>query len=183
MKPFAATISLVVLFVVSRLAAQDAPQPAVAEKEHEWLKQFVGEWETESEATVGPDQKLKCKGSMNAKMLGSFWLISEVKNEMSGTKVEAIQTIGYDPKTKKYVGSWVDSMFNHLWKYDGTVDKMGKILTLEAEGPDFVQPGKTTKYRDVYEFKSKDHIAVSSLAQNDKGEWVTFMTGNAKRKK
>lgn len=178
-----ATVTLAALFAVSLSLAQDPPQPSAPEKEHEWLKQFVGEWESESEATFGPDHKLKCKGRMKAKMLGSFWMISETRSEMMGTQVDAIQTIGYDPKTKKYIGSWVDSMFNHMWKYEGTVDKTGKILTLEAEGPDFVNQGNTAKYRDVYEFKSKDQIAVSSSAQNDKGEWVTFMTGTAKRKK
>lgn len=183
MKLVAATLSLAVLFAVSLSLAQDPPQSPPAEKEHEWLQQFVGEWETENEATVGPDQKIKCKGTMKAKMLGPFWMISETRGEMMGTTVDGLQTIGYDPKTKKYVGSWVDSMFNHLWKYEGAVDKTGKILTLEAEGPDFVNEGQTAKYRDVYEFKSKDQIAVSSSAQNDKGEWVTFMTGSAKRKK
>jgi hypothetical protein len=73
-------------------------------------------------------------------------------------------------------------MFNHLWKYEGPVDSTGKILTLEADGPNFIT-GKTTKFRDIYEFKTKDHIAATSTMLGDDGKWVTFMTGNVKRKK
>jgi hypothetical protein len=182
MKHMSAALLLAAV-VAAPLFAQETPQAPKPLKEHDWLKQFVGDWESESEAMIGPDQKMKCKGTMKAKMLGGFWMISETKGDMMGVTVDAIQTIGYDPEKKKYVGSWVDSMMNHMWKYEGSVDETGKILTLEAEGPSFTQPGETAKYRDVYEFKGKDQIAVSSSVQTEDGEWTTFMTGTAKRKK
>ena len=84
---------------------------------------------------------------------------------------------------KKYVGTWVDSMMNHLWEYEGTVDDSGKKLTLEADGPSFSQPGKTGKYHDAYEFKSNDHIYMTSSMLTNDGKWVTFMTAQIKRKK
>lgn len=184
MKRHAAIFTFTVSFAASLLLAQDFQPPAPV-KEHEWLKQFVGEWETEGEAVApAPDQpKTKCSGVMKARMLGGFWVISEVKNSVMGYDVEAVQMIGYDAEKKQYVGTWVDSMFNYQWRYEGSVDKTGKILTLNAEGPSFTEPGKTAKYRDSYEFKSKDLIATKSEMQGADGEWVTFMTGTAKRKK
>jgi hypothetical protein len=182
----AASLTFVTLLAASPLYAQEPPQSPPPTKEHEFLKQFIGTWETEGEANVAPapDQpKLKCTGSMKGRMLGGYWLVSESKMSMMGADVEAVQTIGYDPEKKKYVGSWVDSMFNYQWQYDGSVDETGKILTLNAEGPSFLEPGKIGKFRDVYEFKSKDHIVTKSEMQNAEGEWVTFMTGSAKRKK
>ena len=184
MKMIAALGLLPALFAVSLVVAQEPPKLPPPQKEHEWLKQFVGEWESESEGSAGPGQPpIKCKGSMSSRMLGGFWVVSESKADVLGTQMNAIQTIGYHPQSKKYVGTWVDSMLNHLWKYEGTVDAAGKILTLEAEGPNFMLEGKLTKFRDIYEFKSKDHIVATSSMLGEDGKWVTFMTGNVKRKK
>lgn len=165
------------------LSAQEAPKPSTPTKEHEWLRQFVGEWETEGESPEMPGQPaMKCKGTVKARMLGTLWLVLEPQNEVMGMQMNALQTIGYDPEKKKYHGTWVDSMINHLWRYDGTVDATGKILTLEADGPDFTQPGKTAKYRDLYEFKSADQIVTTSQALGPDGKWMTFMKGNMRRK-
>jgi hypothetical protein len=144
----------------------------------------VGAWETESEATVVPGQPpMKCKGTIQGRSLGGYWVISELKSDMMGTPITAVQTLGYDPQAQKYVGTWVDSMMNFMWKYSGTVDSAGKILTLEAEGPNFMQAGKVAKFRDTYEFKTPDHVVLSSAMLGEGGKWVTFMTGNAHRKK
>jgi uncharacterized protein DUF1579 len=176
--------AFVVLVVVSTLPAQEPPKVPGPAKQHEWLQQFVGEWESEAEGTAEPGQPaMKCNGTMSSRMLGGFWVISEVKADMMGTTMNAIQTIGYDPAKKKYIGTWVDSMMNYMWKYEGTVDTTGKILTLEAEGPNFIAEGKVTKFRDAYECKSKDHIIATSSMLGDDGKWITFMTGNAHRKK
>lgn len=176
---------LALVFAATSIAVAQAPpaQPA-PQKEHEWLHQFVGEWETEGEGTAGPGQPpVKYTGTMSARMLGGFWMVSESNNNIVGVEMHAIQTLGYDAEKKQYVGTWVDSMMNHMWQYQGSVDSTGKILTLEAEGPNFSQPGKTAKYRDVYEFKSADLIVTTSGVLGEDGKWVDFMTGQAKRKK
>lgn len=165
------------------LAAEESPFPPPV-KEHEWLKQFVGEWSTEMSAQMAPGQpEMKCQGKITSREFGGFWVVSEMKSTMDGMPMQGLQTVGFDPNSKKYIGTWVDSMTSHMWKYEGWVDEGGKILTLEAEGPNFIQPGKTALFRDIYEFKSKDEIAVSSQMQADDGKWVTFMHGTAKRTK
>ena len=58
-----------------------------------------------------------------------------------------------------------------------------KLLTFEAEGPNFLTGGKTTKFRDTYEFKSADHIEATSSMQGEDGKWVEFMKGQMTRKK
>lgn len=172
------------LLTFSLLKAEDKPAAPAALKEHEWLQQFAGEWESVSEATVAPDQPpVKCKGTMSSRSIGGIWIVSEIKSETMGVPMHAIQTLGYDPQAKRYIGTWIDSMFNHMWKYTGTLDQAGKVLTLEAEGPNFIQEGQTAKYRDVYEFKSQDHIVMTSAMQGDDGKWTVFMKGNVRRKK
>ena len=91
-------------------------------------------------------------------------------------------TLGYDPQAKKYVGSWVCSMEGYLWKYEGTVDASGKVLTLNTEGPSMSSPGKMAKMKDVLEIKDKDHKVLKSYMQGPDGKWVQFMTINARRK-
>ncbi len=183
MKPFAIAAAVLGLCFSSPLLAQEIPMFPGPVKEHEILKQFVGEWETTSEASMGPGQPaMKCEGKIKSKMLGGLWVINEMESTTPGFQMTGIQTVGYDEKSKKYVGTWVDSMMNHMWKYEGSLDETGKILTLEAEGPNFMQGGKMAKFRDVYEFKTKDQIAISSMMEAE-GKWITFMTGSAKRKK
>ena len=177
-------LSVVLLMGMTTLVAQDGFKMPAPTKEHEFLKQFIGEWDTDMEAVMAPGQPpIKCKGNMSSKAVGSFWVLNEITGDMMGTKTLGYQTIGYDPATKKYIGTWVDSMTDHLWKYSGTVDSTGKTLTLDADGPSFTVPGKTCKFRDAYEFKSKDHIVATSSMLGDDGKWTVFMNGSMKRKK
>lgn len=175
---------LVVMFLASQANSQEVPEFGTAEKEHALLQKFVGEWETVSEAVMGPGQPtVKCEGRIRGRMLGDLWVVNQSEGNIMGTTMHALQTIGYDPAKKKYVGTWVDNMMNHMWKYEGTLDEAGKILTLEAEGPNFLTPGKTTKFRDSYEFKSPDHIIARSSMQGEDGKWIEFMTGHVRRAK
>jgi hypothetical protein len=162
---------LAILFLASDLQAQEAPKPATPQKEHEWLKQFVGEWESDMH------------GTETARMLGGLWLVSEQKADVMGKDMHAILTLGYDPEKKKYIGTWIDTMMGILWVYEGTVDPTGKIITLEAEGPSFTTPGKKSKYRDAWEFKDKDTKVLTSSVQGEDGKWTTFLTLTYTRKK
>lgn len=162
--------------------AQDVPSGP--EPEHKWLEQFAGEWTTQTEALMGPDQPpVKSDGTMSSRMIGGIWVTNEMKSEFMGIPTTGLQTIGYDPKKQKYVGTWVDSMMNHMWQYEGSVDSSGKKLTLDTEGPSFSEKGKTTMYRDAYEFISKDEILATSSMLGDNGKWVQFMSGTIKRRK
>jgi hypothetical protein len=184
MTQFSKRFSLLLVLAASFVGAQDFPGMTPPSKEHEWLQKFVGEWESESEASMGPGQPpMKCKGTIGSRTLGGYWFVSEFKSEMMGKQMTALLTLGYDSKSKKYVGTWVDSMMGYMWKYEGTLDPTGKILTLEAEGPNFMLAGKMTKFRDIYEFKSADQLSISSTMLGEDGKWITFMTGSAKKKK
>ena len=177
------TWAMVAMIFAGGAWAQEQPKPPSPQKEHEWLKQLEGEWVTDSEAVMAPGQApVKCKGHEVVRSLGGFWTVGEMKADFMGTPVTGIMTLGYDPQSKKYVGSWVCSMDGHLWKYEGTVDASGKVLTLNTEGPNMASPGKLAKMKDVIEIKSKDHRVLKSYMQGDDGKWVQFMSMNARRK-
>lgn len=178
------TLAVLLFAIAGTAAAQQPPQFPTPKAEHGWLEKFVGEWTTESTGTMGPDQPpIQCQGTLSSRKLGGFWVINEMKGNMGGAPMTGVQTIGYDDAKKKYVGTWVDNMMDFMWKYEGSVDKSGKTLTLEADGPNFADPGKMTKFQDIYEFKSKDEMIMTSKMLGADGKWVTFMTGTAKRTK
>ncbi len=184
MKPSLIAICSTAICICSTAFAwpQHAPAPS---KQHKVLQKFAGEWVLQSKMEAVPGQPaFECSGTMNSRMLGQYWAISEVTGEMpGGVQVTAMQTLGYDEKSNRFIGTWVDSMLNYMWHYEGTVNDSGTKLTLKAEGPNFVAAGKITKFRDTYEFKSADHIVLTSAMLNDDGTWVEFMTGNYRRKK
>jgi len=174
------TLALIVLACAS--VPQDAPQPPKPQKEHDWLQQLVGEWETESEVITEPGKPpVKSKGVESGRSIGGFWIQCENRGEAFGTPYTGILTLGYDAEKKKYVGTWIDTMLPRLWTYEGAVDAAGKILTLEAEGPTG-EPGKVGKFRDAIELKSKDHKVLTSAMEKD-GKWVPYLTVNYRRKK
>ncbi len=161
---------------------QEAPPMPKPSQEHDWLHKFIGEWTTESKATMGPDQPpMQCSGTLTSRKIGGFWVLNEMKGEWSSGPMTGIQTIGYDQGKKKYVGTWVDSATAFMWQYEGNVDPSGKVLTLDADGPNFTGDGKLTNFQDIYEFKSADEILMTSRMLGADGKWVTFMSGTAKR--
>lgn len=156
------------------------------QKEHEWLRKFVGQWTFEGEATMAPDQPPeKFSGVENVRDIGGLWIVGEGKGVCPDGSGEAttLITVGFDTQKKRYVGTFIASMMTWLWVYDGEVDATGKVIRLHAEGPDFVVAGKTAKYKDVTEFKSDDHRVLTSHVLGDDGQWHCIMTAHYHRKK
>jgi hypothetical protein len=156
-------------------SAQEAAWQTPPEKEHAWLQQFVGEWKTRG-TMAGAEGQPPLEGREQVRSLGDYWILSEVSGTMpGGGRMSAVMTLGYDPERKRFVGTWIDSVTTHMWQYEGTLDASGKVLTLETEGPDFENPQKTTRFRDVLEFHDKDHKALRSLMQAPDGTWTEFL--------
>src|SRR5262245_32566191 len=104
--------SLLVVGLMGSAAAfaQEGPQPAKPQKEHEWLQQLVGEWETHGKAEAEPGQPaFECDGKESISSLGGLWLIAQGEASAMGMKVESRLTLGYDPAKQKFVGTWVDT--------------------------------------------------------------------------
>lgn len=183
MKTKLLTVLSTLLFCLPTINAADAPAMPQPVKEHEWLKQFVGEWDTTTEIFAAPDQpSLKAAGHESAKMIGGFWMMGENEGEMMGQTFTGIMTLGYDPEKKRYIGTWVDSNTSTLWNYKGTLDEGGKILTLESEGYCPME-GQVCQFKDTVEFKSKDERVLTGARLGKDGKWTKMMTVTAKRKK
>lgn len=162
-----------------------AAQPPVfpkPDKEHEWLqKALVGSWEGEGQCMIEPGKTVKCKGTETCKAVGSYWVVSDIKGEFSGTQMTGVMTLGYDSNRKVFIGSWIDSTSGHLYKYTGSIDSAGKVLTLESEGPNPKEPDMMMKMKDVITFKSDTEKEAKSYVQ-DGDKWIECMTMTSKKK-
>lgn len=158
------------------------PEP---QSEHRWFDKLHGDWTYEATADMGPDQpEAKTSGTEHVRSLGGFWMVAEGQGSMpGGGKATTIMTLGFDPKSKRYTGTWVGSMMGHLWLYDGEMDATGRILTLNSEGPAMSEKGGLANYQDIIEIVSDDHRVMRAQVQREDGTWNHFMTVHYRRKK
>lgn len=154
------------------------------QKEHHWLNQLQGKWDSETEYSMEPNQPpSKIRGTEVVRSLGGFWIVMEGDGEMpDGSAGKTIMSLGYNPQSQRYVGTFIGSMMTHLWLYNGCLDASGKVLTLETEGPNFNQSAMA-KYKDIIEFISADHRIMTSQILGDDGNWLQFMTSHYQRQK
>jgi hypothetical protein len=163
--------------------AQEIPEMPQPQKEHAWLEQLAGEWESETEIFIEEGKPpMKTEGEETSRMIGGFWLVAENKGNFMDTPFTGILTLGYDAKQKNYIGTWIDSVNDYLWTYKGAVDDDGKTLTLDTKGPCPQAGGKILNVKEVIELKDKDRKVFTSSVQLD-GTWKKMVTMNYRRKK
>lgn len=152
--------------------------------EHAWLKKFLGEWTYEGEMPAGPDQPAEpFRGTQTVRPIGELWIQAEDRMEAPGSEPAiSLLTLGFDPRKGKFVGTFVVSIMDFQWVYEGTLDATRNELPLETDGPDMVVEGRMTRYRDVHRFVSADHRVLTAELLGPDGTWSTFMTVHYRRK-
>lgn len=155
------------------------PEP---QAEHLWLHQLVGEWSIESEFRMASDQpSMKTTGREVVRLLGRFWTIGEGTGDAPEGGCDSIMTLGYDPQTKRFVGSFIASAMTHFWRYVGSLDATERVLTLDCEGPSFSGDGTMARYQDIIEFVTPDHRTLTARVEGADGSWQHFMTAHYRR--
>lgn len=153
------------------------------QKEHQWLRKFLGDWTIEMDCGDNNGQPSTSTGSESVRMMGDLWIVFEGQCVMpDGKPGTTMMTLGFDPAKKRFVGTWQGSMMANLWVYEGELDAAGTTLTLNTEGPNMAAPGTTAKYKDVLEFKTDSHRVLRSHMQGEDGKWQQFMTAHFRRK-
>lgn len=144
-------------------------------KEHDWLKQLVGDWTYSSESDMGEGKPREVfTGRESVSLLGPFWAILEGEGEMpGGGSAQTRMTLGYDT-VKGYAGTWVGSMMPFMWVYDGTLSEDGRTLTLDTEGPSFTGGG-LANYQDIVTIVSDNERTLTSRVQGPDGSWKEFV--------
>lgn len=101
--------------------------PPKASAEHAWLQKLVGDWTVSGEPCGEPGQQAaqdqsseaaisKMTGRETVRAVGDVWTILEAEMEIPGAPPSrSIMTLGYDPKTERFVGSWIGSIMTYFW--------------------------------------------------------------------
>lgn len=183
MKSFAAACCGIALIAAAGTSSAQAPGRLNPVPQHEWLQQFVGQWDSTSKAAVQPGQPpVEGTGAESVRAIGKFWIVAKHDSEIVGTPFTSIFTLGYDPEKEKFVATWVDSLFNYLWTYEGTLDADGKSLTFETEGPN-PATGEQCTFKEVIAFQGPDQRTHTSYLRGDDGEWSEMVAITYRRKK
>lgn len=155
-------------------------------QQHRFLERLVGDWVVTSTNTQ-PDYDQNDparRWTETVRTLDGLWFLAEGEGPMpDGKRSTMLMTLGYDPRLGHYVGTWVGSMMDKLWIYKGWVEADGATLTLEAEGPDFDDPSKTSIYHDVIRFIDDDHRSFSGSVRQPDGTFRIFMTSEMERRR
>ncbi|HLY09495.1 MAG TPA: DUF1579 family protein [Planctomycetota bacterium] len=141
--------------------------PAVPTEEHDFLRQFSGEWTAVGKGTDVAGKSVDMKGlEIDRLVLGDFWLFLIFQSQIPEQPFVGHGMIGYDPIRRKYVGTWVDSLSPYLGTLEGTADPKTRTLTLEMAGTNAVT-GKPSHDRLVYRFQDPEHRSVERTTLED----------------
>ncbi len=146
-------------------------------KEHAFLEKMVGDWTVAASDMTGdkPWQE-------TVRSLQGIWFVAEGAGQMSdGKQATTILTLGYDSSKGKYVGSWIGSMMDYMWVYEGEVDLSGNVLSLYTRGPAFEGDG-LADYREQIAFLDDNVRTFTSSAREADGTWKQFMEVKYTRK-
>jgi len=145
--------------------------------EHLWLAQLLGSWSWVGEPVVrdghdhdhGPQS-----GTETVRAIGEIW----VQGDGAGDHGLTQMTLGFDPASGRFVGTWIGSMMPYLWVYDGALE--GDRLTLNAVGPSMLGEGNAN-YRDLVERTGPDERTLRAYVEGPPGTWTHFMTTRYRR--
>ncbi|MFD1327527.1 DUF1579 domain-containing protein [Mycoplana ramosa] len=142
--------------------------------QHHWLHRLLGDWDCSADAIAAPPKN--STWTEHVRPLGGYWVLCEGRGLMpDGQEGETLMTLGYDPARDRYIGTWIGSMMNYLWHYDGVLEPTGNLLTLHSEGPDFKTEGKRVPYQDIITFIDDRHRTLTALVHKNDGSWEKMM--------
>jgi hypothetical protein len=133
---------------------------------HKLLGELAGNWTYTLKMWMDPAGKPhESKGTSTRKavMDGRYYIAEHTgKFQMPGAdgkmkdmNFKGMAIEGYDNARKKFVSSWIDNMSTMIMNSEGSYDAATKTFTYNAECE--MEPGKTTKIREVIKVVDKDH--------------------------
>ncbi|MGE3174199.1 MAG: DUF1579 family protein [Planctomycetota bacterium] len=146
----------------------DAPNPLVPTAEHARLEDNVGRWNVQCTYHLGGGQQpMQATGQDTIERVGPFWTLSHLRSDLMGAPFVGRAAVGYDPRTGKWVSTWIDSMSPFLYVLEGGFDASGKVLELTCDtiGAD----GQPLRLRTREEHRSRDHRVLDMFRIDEAG--------------
>ena len=169
------------LCLVPALAAAQMPPMPTPGPEHAVLKEDVGTWDAAIEI-MAPGGATSSKGvETNTLGCNGMCLVTDFKGELlPGVAFAGSGLTAWDPKAKKYVGTWSDSMTPGLSLSEGAWDPGTKKMTatMKSSGMD----GQPATSRSVVEYPAAGKRVMTVFTPGPDGkEMQTFRITYTKR--
>jgi len=124
--------------------------------EHRFLERKIGTWEIEAEYFLGADaEPMLARGIDRVRALGPYWVLAESEFELPGMRIIGQAATGYDPVSRRYRSTWIDSVTPFLYSFDGSYDPERGVLELTGVNRD-PQSHRDVRYRSEEIFGTED---------------------------
>jgi hypothetical protein len=152
------------------------PQPTA---EHKLLKDSAGTWKVACKFYMEPGQPpMESTAKETVELVGEFWTLSKFENQMMGMPFTGRCALGYEPHSKQFVSTWIDSMAPVLCVLRGT--KKGDTLTMHGEFWSCMT-NSVLKHRTTDKFISKNEHVFEMFCTLPDGTEIKMMTNHYKR--
>lgn len=194
----AAVLAAAFLVSLPALAQDKAPEMSAKEKaqmaammkastpgaQHKQLEGFVGSWDAKVKMWAKPGAPpTESTGSSEAKMvLGGRFVEESFNGNFMGQPFSGMGITGYDNVTKKYVGTWADTMSTGVMMSKGTADASGKVITMTSSMPD-PETGKMMPIKETMHITDADHHTFEMWSPDESGKMFKMMEITYSRKK
>ena len=177
-------IALTMFSVCTPSFAQAPQQPSEA---HDVLAHDAGTWDTDVKMYFqGPNgPPSESKGVETTELIcGGLYARATYRGKMGGADFEGHGLTGYDPRTKEYVGTWVDNFSAVPTQLKGTYDEQTKQLTMRGSVFD-VTTGQELKVKQITTFvdeKTKNFESFLVFESNGQEVEIKLMETTAKKR-
>ncbi len=146
--------TLVFIAIGAQLSAQDFPAPEPTDA-HKLFTKDVGTWDCEVkmflQGPTGPPAVFKGVET-NKLVSGDLFVQTDFTCQMGEREFEGHGLMGYDARSKQYVGTWVDNFTSAPLTLKGTHDAKTGVFTVHStvvdEAGQEMQQKQTTTWND-----------------------------------
>jgi hypothetical protein len=163
------------LFLTPGLAIAQSNDPMAV------LRRDVGVWDCDVKFYPDPNgQPVTSKAVESNHMIGEVWVVGDFRGEMAGTTFHGSSQMGYDPKKRKYTGSWIDSASPYPTQMEGSYDASTRALTILGLGRD--PTGAEMRMKLVITYRDDDTRSMTMFVGGGSEEWLRVMEVDYRRK-
>jgi len=151
---------------------------------HKKLDPMVGTFDTKAKMWMDPSKPAEeTSGKTESKwVLGNRFVQETYDGTFMGQPFSGMGYWGYDNITKKYTGTWMDSMGTAMMNSTGKMDASGKVLTYTAMMND-PMTGKLCKITEKVTVTDNDHHMMEMWGPDPSGKNYKMMEITYVRKK
>ncbi|XHS78424.1 DUF1579 domain-containing protein [Burkholderiaceae bacterium UC74_6] len=141
---------------------------------HQKLEPLAGNFDVKVKAWMDPKKPPEESTATATRkwILGNRFLQEDYTGTFMGQPFNGLGFQGYDNVTKRYVGTWMDTMGTGLMTSEGKLD--GKALKLTGMAPD-PMAGKNESYRMTITLVDKDHHTIEMWGKGPDGKPMKWM--------